>query len=207
MLSAADSFSLLNALFGITSIMAILYGNAWLSFSLILLAVLADGVDGTIARKYGSRLPVIDEFADMISFATAPCILLVHLYGVSIIPFCYLYLFAAIVHLLNYHMKRNGYFIGITTPAAAIIVSSLAILHADIIFEIIAIVSLSILMIVPLKYPRIEGIARIISPLIIIFSITLGNTHPVFNLILLLSTLVYVIAGPFYMKYHSGEMI
>ncbi|KAA0005772.1 MAG: hypothetical protein FE045_04420 [Thermoplasmata archaeon] len=69
-LSKADSFSILNAIFGTTSI-CLLFSNEWYAFVFIMLAVLADGMDGTIARKYGSNLPIIDEFADMISFVAA----------------------------------------------------------------------------------------------------------------------------------------
>ena len=206
MLSAADSFSLLNALFGITSITALFYNNIWLSFSLILLAVLADGMDGWVARRYGGNLPIIDEFADMISFVAAPYAMISYFYSPLILPFCYFYVLAAIVHLINYHMHRNNYFIGITTPAAAIIVTSMTVLHANLLLEIIAVTISSALMITPLKYPRIEGIAKIISPIIILLAIILGKNYAFFTFLLLISTIIYAIAGPFYARYH-GEMM
>ncbi len=194
-LSKADSFSLLNAIFGTTSI-CLLFSNEWYAFVFIMLAVLADGMDGTIARKYGSNLPIIDEFADMISFVAAPSAILFNHYGLLIIPFIYAYIFASIVHLLNYHYGTKEIFVGLPTPAAAIVVASICILSFPVWAAILIVSMLSILIFLPIKYKRMEGLERIIALVIIIVAIFLGSHH-IFIFILLASTFIYIALSPF----------
>ncbi len=51
LLSVADVISLTNALFGFLAILMLFSSEMNLAFSFILLALLADGLDGIVARK------------------------------------------------------------------------------------------------------------------------------------------------------------
>ena len=192
-LSKADSFSILNAIFGITSL-CLLFSSEWYAFVFILLAVLADGMDGIVARKYGSSLPIIDEFADMISFVAAPSAIFFNHYGLLAIPFIYAYVFASIIHLLNYHYGTKEIFVGLPTPAAAIVIASICILSSPVWASLFIVSMLSILIFLPIKYGRIEGLERIIALIIIVAAIFGG--HSIFIFILLASTFTYIALSP-----------
>ena len=74
-LSSADSFTIMNGICGLLSIFFFLEGERHLSMFFILLAVLADGMDGVVARRYGGYLGrYMDEFSDIVSFLVAPII-------------------------------------------------------------------------------------------------------------------------------------
>ena len=192
-LSKADSFSILNAIFGITSL-CLLFSSEWYAFVFILLAVLADGMDGIVARKYGSSLPIIDEFADMISFVAAPSAIFFNHYGLLAIPFIYAYVLASIIHLLNYHYGTKEIFVGLPTPAAAIVIASICILSFPVWASLFIVSLLSILIFLPIKYGRIEGLERIIALIIIVAAIFGG--HSIFIFILLASTFTYIALSP-----------
>ena len=192
-LSKADSFSILNAIFGITSL-CLLFSSEWYAFVFILLAVLADGMDGIVARKYGSSLPIIDEFADMISFVAAPSAIFFNHYGLLAIPFIYAYVLASIIHLLNYHYGTKEIFVGLPTPAAAIVIASICILSFPVWASLFIVSMLSILIFLPIKYGRIEGLERIVALIIIVAAIFGG--HGIFIFILLASTFTYIALSP-----------
>ena len=190
-LSKADSFSILNALFGMTSILFL--PNLKFSFIFLLLAVLSDGIDGSIARRYGSSMPIIDEFADMISFVAAPSAIL-FCYGIQSLPFIYAYVIASMIHLLNYHYGEKDAFPGLPTPAAAIVIAILCFLSFPFYIVAIASVILSILVASPIKYPRIIGIERIAGGIAIIVAIAFP--YHLIAYILLILTLAYIIFAP-----------
>jgi archaetidylserine synthase len=82
LLKPADLLSILNALSGFAAILFVLDGTSVTeralenALVLILLAVVADCLDGTVARKMGSS-PIgkyLDSLADMVSFGVAPAI-------------------------------------------------------------------------------------------------------------------------------------
>src|SRR5688572_13424174 len=70
MLTIADYFTLWNALTGFSAIVATAAGHYGLAFSLIVIAVLLDGVDG--GGRLGDKL---DTLSDLISFCVAPAFL------------------------------------------------------------------------------------------------------------------------------------
>ena len=83
LIKPADLLSILNALFGFTAILFVLGGTSVTkralenALILVLLAVVADCLDGTVARKVGSS-PIgkyLDSLADVISFGVAPAII------------------------------------------------------------------------------------------------------------------------------------
>lgn len=77
-LGVADVMTLLNATLGVVAmVVAVTVGPA-AAARLILLAAVADGLDGIIARTHGSTDvgPLLDSIADLVSFGTAPALFL-----------------------------------------------------------------------------------------------------------------------------------
>ena len=201
-LSFADSFTILNGIFGIFSIFFILNNIIRYSFIFILLSILADGIDGIIARKYGSYIgKYMDEFADTISFCIAPCIFSFHIYEIKmsllfLFSSCFFIIFG-MLHLINYHVSKKDYFIGLTTPASAIIIICISYLKLSFYILIPSFIILSVLMVLNIPYPRIEGKFAIFACIIIFIAMIKKE----FAYLLLFSTLFYIIAGPFYIKH------
>ncbi|MXR50751.1 phosphatidylcholine/phosphatidylserine synthase [Halovenus sp. WSH3] len=73
-LGLADVMTLANAAVGMVAMAAAALGEVRLVAQLILLAAVADGLDGIIARTRGGTAvgPYLDSMADIVSFGTAP---------------------------------------------------------------------------------------------------------------------------------------
>lgn len=205
-LSFADSFTILNGIFGLLSIFFILKGHLQYSLIFILMAVLADGMDGIVARRYGGYLgEYMDEFSDTVSFCIAPCIFSYVVYDMpeNLIFFVAtsIFLIFGILHLINYHLNKKEYFAGLPTPASAITVVALSYLKIPFWELILIFLILAFIMVLPLNYPRIEKHFSVIACIIIFLAMSGEN---VFLLLLLFSTSVYIIAGPFYLWIVKG---
>ncbi len=206
-LSLADSFTITNGLLGLFSIFFIVYGKIQWAFAFILLAVLADGMDGITARKYGSFLgKYMDEFSDTISFCVAPLVMVFWKYNISFaldamnaltLTACSVFLIGGVLHLIRYHIGKEEHFVGITTPASAIIVISLSFLSFPQWSVVLSLFLLSVLTVVNVPYPRIEGIFSIPAVILIFLAIIFGEKYYA-TLLLLLGTVIYALIGPFY---------
>jgi archaetidylserine synthase len=77
-LSLADAVTVSNAALGFLAV-AVATANPELAARLILLAAVADGLDGVLARHVGSSAagPYLDSLADVASFSVAPAMLVV----------------------------------------------------------------------------------------------------------------------------------
>jgi len=75
-LGLADVMTLANAAVGVAAMTAAVLGEVQLIARLILLAAVADGLDGIIARSRGGTAvgPYLDSMADIVSFGTAPAL-------------------------------------------------------------------------------------------------------------------------------------
>ena len=75
-LGYADLMTLLNAALGVVAMTVAAFGKPMLAAQLILLAAVADGLDGIIARVHGGTDvgPYLDSMADIVSFGTAPAL-------------------------------------------------------------------------------------------------------------------------------------
>jgi CDP-diacylglycerol--serine O-phosphatidyltransferase len=84
LLRKADAFTVANAALGFLAITYISDGKYLTAELLILLAVLADGLDGIVARRFGKGDPTLGDYldimADYLSFCVAPSILFYQLY-------------------------------------------------------------------------------------------------------------------------------
>lgn len=173
-------------------------------FTLILFAVLADGMDGIIARRFGNPGGYLDELADVISFSIAPSMMIYVLTDAHFyvrVATCSIFLVCGMFHLIRYHFGEKRYFMGITTPSAALVVIILIYLSSPLPLLYSAILLVSILMVSNISYPRIKGYLAIVAALIIMVAIILGNQYDGVGLYFLLTGIaIYITLGPFYLK-------
>jgi len=146
----------------------------------------------------------MDEFADIVSFCVAPCVFVFIFYSqdtIFLLP-SIIFLIFGMLHLVNYHISEKEYFIGLTTPASAIMITSLAYLSFPFWLIIIFFIVLAILMVFPILYPRIEKHFAAIACIIIF----LAMMRKEFVFLLLVSTLIYIIIGPLYVIYKMRQL-
>lgn len=148
----ADSITLFNLFCGI---LAILLNELLLGTILILLGALFDFLDGKIARIYGpSKLGAeLDSLADLVTFGVAPAVLVftANTFAVILFPL------AAAYRLARFNtQQKKQYFIGLPTPAAAILLLLFAWLPfmSSILLNII-VLALSFLMISTIKVKKL----------------------------------------------------
>ncbi len=213
LLSVADIVTLVNILFGFFSIIFLFLGEIRFSFSLILLAVLADGLDGIIARR--TRSSEIGEYleamGDMTSFSIAPaffvyvtyyssasCCIYYQIYLVITVA---LFLLFGVIRLASFHfMKDKNFFVGLPAPASTIIVMTLAFLNIEFLYILTVVIVVSIAMICSIKFPKPRLLIDSVAAVLIIFTVILGKDYQgLAPSVLLLTILVYVFAGPVYL--------
>lgn len=141
-----NMITLLNLLAGIFSILFFLQGLILLAAWMIFLAAAFDFLDGFAARflkaysKIGEQL---DSLADMVSFGVAPSFVLYHLIleshgrmhfeiaGHDVLPYiAFLIAVFAALRLAKFNIdeRQTDSFLGLPTPAAAILIASLPLL-------------------------------------------------------------------------------
>jgi CDP-diacylglycerol--serine O-phosphatidyltransferase len=138
-ISWADLFTLANGALGFVAITYIFSGNFIAATSLLLLSMIMDGLDGYMARRFGSKHSmgqVLDSISDSISFAFAPAILVYaelrdELNAAPSYSGWNLVLLACAVAILSCGLFRlarfsvSGYqldhFVGLPAPAAALV--------------------------------------------------------------------------------------
>jgi CDP-diacylglycerol--serine O-phosphatidyltransferase len=218
-LSLPDLFTILNGLLGIGAIFSILSNHERMAFSLILLAVLADGLDGFIARKIGKKFgKYMDGLSDITSFCVAPSIFAYYkwttawataygnAYEVFVVAIIFSFIICGMSRLLRFYMIEQDGFIGITTPAAAIVISTTIYCSRfppyafPPLILLLTIVGMSILMVSPIPYPKVKGWSALIAVILIFFAVIFGD-RAFAPLSLLCGTFIYIIGGPFYQKF------
>jgi len=213
LLSFADIVTLVNVLFGFFSMTMLFIGEIWFSFSFILLAILADGLDGIVARRTrkGELGEYFEAMADMTSLGIAPAFFVYvkyHNYAadyvyyhIYLITTAALFLLLCVIRLASFHvMKDKNFFVGLPASSATIIVVTLAFLGVPFLYLLPVIIVVSVAMICSIRFPkpdlRINSVATILIILTVIFGKSYNGIAP---LVLLLAILIYVFAGPIYL--------
>jgi CDP-diacylglycerol--serine O-phosphatidyltransferase len=214
LLSIADVVSITNAIFGFLAIIMILSHEIHLAFSFILLAILADGLDGVVARntRKGELGEYMEAMADMISLGVAPAFFVYNAYydTVSDNMFHYsllvaviiIFLSIGIVRLASFHIiKEEKFFIGLPASASTIFIIILSFLKIEFMYILPFIVVISFAMISPLRFPKtglkINAFAAVFILVTIIFRSMYYNFAP---LMLFSAIAVYSIIGPIYVR-------
>ena len=226
LLSVADFISLTNAIFGFFSIIVIaslffedITLRLHISFSLILLGLLADGLDGIVARKFGKSAigEYLEAMADMTTLVIAPAVFVYFVYSdlvsVSIYRNIYLlfalllFVFFGFVRLASFSiMKEKKLFIGLPASASTIILLTLAYIKVDFIFILPTVVIIGAAMASTIEFLKpnihVNAVASILIFICVIFGNSFYSIAPVF---LLTAILIYSILGPFYLYFNSKK--
>lgn len=222
LLSYADLLSIINALFGFLAIFVLFSDiiessglKIHLSLSLIFIGLLIDGIDGIVARRYGSSKigEYLESMADMTSLSIAPAFFIFFVYSDNIsccINHFYYLLFAlllflsfAIIRLASFHiMKEDEYFVGLPASASTIILLILSYFKIDFVFILAIIIIIGAFMASNIPFPKpgikINGFAFVLIVLTIIFD---KNYYGFTPILLLSSVLIYCIIGPIYLRF------
>jgi CDP-diacylglycerol--serine O-phosphatidyltransferase len=167
-------FTALSVFFGVMSIIASSQGKFEKAFIYILFSLIADGLDGRVARltnttsKFGVEF---DSLADIVAFGVAPAMMLFFSIGESYGRFgalvSGLFVVFGAIRLARFNVTTATndprYFIGLPIPTAAVVLSSWIMLdikynsNFDILILIGAIL-LAILMVSNFRYPSFKKI-------------------------------------------------
>jgi CDP-diacylglycerol--serine O-phosphatidyltransferase len=161
LISIADIFTCINGLLGLFSILATVSGWYFFAINLILLGVLADGLDGVFARRFSKRWYLgdyLDIMCDTVTFCVAPAVLMYKLYfnpadiptdlgsfgailqdmnkAPVMIPLaCGAILVAGVLRLARFCYQspfmKGDHFIGVPTPSAASTLTLFMLLDLD----------------------------------------------------------------------------
>lgn len=219
LLSVADLITLLNAVFGFLALLLVFSNQFQLAASLILLGLLADGLDGIIARRIGTgRLgEYLETIADMISLSIAPLALLytlyydavvlqlpVHLLFSSLLVFS---LICSIIRLTSFPLlKEKQFFIGLPTSASAVFLVIASYLKPDIWFILPIILILSVAMISSVRFPKTGLKMDLIAAVFIVVTIVLdGMYYNIAPLLLLAALSCYILVGPLYLYFKKAR--
>lgn len=167
-----DIFTLLNAVFGFMAILVAgracngIFPHHALVF--ILLAAIADGLDGFVARKLGGS-PLganLDSLADLISFGLAPAFLAVSAFHLPDYtwPVAIVFLLCGALRLARFNVvsaKSDQYFEGLPIPAAGIALSASVLLGRPAL-TVALMLLLAILMVSSISYPKIRELRLMI---------------------------------------------
>ncbi len=131
-----NTITSMNLLCGVLGVIASLNGRLELAFTLMILAAVFDFCDGLAARllkAYSEIGKELDSLADDVSFGVLPAVMLYQISGTDILILKYLPLVLAAFSALrlakfNLDERQHDSFIGLPTPAAAMICGSLATL-------------------------------------------------------------------------------
>ncbi len=222
LLRFADIISMLNGFFGLSAILLLVFEfglttqlKFHLVFVFVLLGLLADGLDGILARRFGKgTLGVYFEaMSDMTTMGITPVIAIAFLFTSSfqqetllnhvILWFLLLfYLSAAFIRLASFHpLKDKLVFIGFPASATTMfLLSSSFLIHSIFILFFFIFIS-ACLMIIPISFPKPTRMMNIFSALTIIITIIIGFFSSMIYFVLFCSVLLYLIGGPVYLRF------
>jgi len=227
LVSIADVISLTNAIFGFIAVIFLLSElisnedmRLRISFSFILLALLADGLDGVVARK--TRKSEIGEYlesiADMTSLIIAPAIFIYVVYLDSVFGYIFhhiyiiialiLFLLLGIIRLSSFHiMKNEKFFVGLPASASAIILLVMAYFEVELIYILPVIILISLAMITNIHFPKPQFRINTLAAIFIILTLIMGkNLYGFAPILLLIAILIYSIVGPVYRKFFVKKL-
>ena len=162
----------LSIFFGVMSIIAASQGKFEKAFVYIILSLIADGLDGRIARVTNTTSDFgveFDSLADIVAFGVAPAMLLFFAIGENYGKFgalvSGLFVVFGAIRLARFNITTNdpSYFIGLPIPTSAVVLASWVILDVKYnssfdIFLLIEALILSFLMVSNFRYPSFKKI-------------------------------------------------
>jgi len=209
-MSVADVVSLLNAVLGFCAILFLFSEEIRLAFSFILLAILADGLDGIIARKtrHGDLGEFLEAMADMTALGIAPAFFVYTVYyelfsadvwyyfGVGVV--LVLFFSLSVIRLASFHiMKQKDFFIGLPASASTILIIILAFFEVEVLYVLIILVVISLVMVCKIRFPKLNSVVLAVATVLILLTLIFGKDYYGFAPILLFCAIfIYSVFGP-----------
>ena len=224
LLSVADFISIINAIFGILAIIVLfihlinsLELRIHISLSFILIGLLADGLDGIVARKFGKSSigNYLESMADMTSMVVAPAVFIFVIYSdelyndilrnIWLFVAVGLFLFFGIVRLASFNtMKEKNIYIGLPASASAIILIILSYLKVDFILILPIVVIMGTLMASDFIFPKTDKKMNAVAVVLIFLTILFGKNYNGFiPILLLVAIFLYTFGGVIYLKFYK----
>lgn len=213
-LTPADVATLANALLGFLAVI-VAFEDPALAARLILIAAVADGVDGVLARRFGGSDigPYLDSLADVPSFAIAPAVLAylamadhsIEAVGptgttvlVAGVPALFVALAVLRLGVYTAHDTAETATIGApTTLAATVLAAAMLTIQPGGELLVVGVAILAIAMVSPIEYPDLLArdalIMGIIHVLAVLFPVYSGRVFPY---ALLTLAIAYLVLGP-----------
>ncbi len=209
-LKIADLVTLLNSLCGLLAVILVQNDFTYLAPLLILVAAVADGLDGYLSRMFsGSEIGAnLDSLADVISFGLAPVAIVYAAAGseasyLLLAALCF-YFFCGILRLARFNTAHQGLpsFKGLPITAGGIILSAYVLagekyFHSGAVILLTFIIGL--LMISKMTYMKAKKPGHL-KPLAFLFAITvlsypvnINYTHALASLLLAIM-MIYVVS-------------
>jgi len=213
LLSLADIITLMNAVMGFLALLMVFSNQFQLAAAFILLGLLADGLDGIVARRIGNGQmgEYLETIADMISLSVAPLILLYKTYYDVVVSQFSLHLLLGVVLVFSLVcsmirlssfslLKEKHFFIGLPTSASAVFLVLTSFLKLDVWVILPFIVILALAMISSVRFPKPGLKMDFVAAVFIVATLLLDSMYNNIAPLLLLAALVsYIIIGPFYL--------
>lgn len=179
LIKPADLITILNAILGLASILMVMNGQIDSALMLIILAVVADGADGAVARLTGGGVlgANLDSLSDAISFGAAPAVVSFYfLKGTGYLAWfaACLFLACGILRLARFNVsgKKEG-FEGIPITSGGLIVALFLLMRDYVpsltIYLAVLLVILSFLMVSTISYPKMKNPLLLTLPGIVLF--------------------------------------
>jgi CDP-diacylglycerol---serine O-phosphatidyltransferase len=210
-------FTLLNLAFGFLSIILTMQGNFRQAALMVAASLLADGLDGRLARAFGADGEFgkqMDSLADIVSFGVAPALLAyvagLHQFGFWGLLIAVIFPMCGALRLARFAIiKTSGFFLGVPITAGGTLVASL-VWYSDVgvaldltewIFPVVMVV-VSYLMISTIPYPDFKtrrdiqpGPAQVAGPILVTVGLLAAVQWDLRSL-LLVPLVVYATLGP-----------
>jgi archaetidylserine synthase len=214
LLSIADIVTIMNALLGLLAILMLFSNQFQLAAALILLGLLADGLDGIIARRIGNGQmgEFLETLADGLTLSLTPLLLLykVHydqimsqlsLQIVVVVAFSFS-LICSMIRLSSFStMKNKKFFTGLPTGANAVFLVLSSFLAIHIIYIVPFVVLFGLLMISSIHFPKHGLKSDIIGVVFIVAALAINFIYDkIAPSLLLLGLALYMVIGPMYLK-------
>lgn len=180
-----------NLFFGMLSILSTYEGNFFYASIFILLALIADGMDGRVARalKATSELgKEMDSLCDLGSFGIAPAFLAysfcMHNYGMLGKAAAIIFALCGMWRLARFNVNTNvvhGFFMGLAIPAGGCIIATTTLLFLEMgiqpenfgLVYPITVIIIAYLMVSHVHYPDFKGGGEKIFPAAIGFAVAM----------------------------------
>lgn len=164
-----NALTALNLVLGVFAILSAYHGQFTQAGALILAAMVADGLDGRVARYFGVSGDFgkeLDSLCDLVSFGVAPgflgYVLVLHEWGIAGMAIAALFATCGALRLARFNVNVGivkGYFMGLPIPAAGCVVATFIMtgLKPEGIWFQMMMTIVALLMISTIRYPDFKG--------------------------------------------------